>query len=168
MTLQGTVKATTHGGADASLLDQHLGGRLYLVESLQTDARESLAAIPSVDEALRKLGTFTFTASHLFSAGGRHSSAVAELPCLIENLEDLHTEVQGIISYSYLSMTVIYDVLRLWSFYLNRCMAASDSKALEALGANAPFLLEPILIDIEGARYVGPILTGPLEDLLTI
>ena len=39
-------------------------------------------------------------------------------------------------------------------------------KALEAPGGNIPFSLEPILVELEGARCVGPILPVPLVDLL--
>ena len=95
LTRQGTVEASTRGGADASLLAQQLDGRLASADSLRTAARVCLAAIPSAEEALRNLGTFAFVASHLFSTGGRHSSAVAELLRLIERLEELHTEVRG-------------------------------------------------------------------------
>ena len=61
-------------------------------------ARVRLAVIPSADKALRNLGTFAFVNSHLFSAGGCHLSAVAEILRLIERLEELHTEVQGMVS----------------------------------------------------------------------
>ena len=91
LTQQGTVEVSTRGGADASLLAQQLDGRLDLVDSLRTAAQVRLAEIPSADEALRDLGTFAFVALHLFSAGGRHLSAVAELLCLIERLEEQHT-----------------------------------------------------------------------------
>ena len=37
---------------------------------------------------------------------------------------------------------------------------------VEAPGASAPFSIKPILINLEGGRYVGPILPGPLADLL--
>ena len=83
-------------------------------------ARIRLAVIPSADEALRDLGTFAFVASHLFSAGGRHSSAVAELFRLVERPEELHTEVQGMISSPHLATTLLFDVLWQWSQYLNR------------------------------------------------
>ena len=77
------MEAFTHGGADASLLAQHLDGRLDLGESFWMDARVRLAVILYVDEALHDLGTFVFVALYLFSAGRRHSSAVAELLHLI-------------------------------------------------------------------------------------
>ena len=89
LTRQGMVEASTRGGADASLLAQQLDGRLALVESPRTAARVRLAAIPSAEEALRDLGTFSFVASHLFSAGGRHSSAVAELLQSLNKTEDI-------------------------------------------------------------------------------
>ena len=73
LTRQGTVEASTRGGADASLLAQQLDGRLASADSLRTAARVRLAAIPSAEESLRDLGTFAFFASHLFSAGRRHS-----------------------------------------------------------------------------------------------
>ena len=60
--------------------------------------RVRLAVIPSADEALHDLGTLAFVASHLFSTGGgRHSPAVAKIIHLIERLEELQTEVQGMI-----------------------------------------------------------------------
>ena len=89
----------THGGADTSLVAQQLDGRLALTNSLWMAARVRLVVILSADKALRDLGTFAFVASHLFSAGGLHSSAVVELLCLIERLEELHAKVQGSISF---------------------------------------------------------------------
>ena len=59
--------------------------------------RVRLAIISSTAEALRNLGTFAFVAPHLFSAGGCHLPAIAELLRLIERMEELHTELQGII-----------------------------------------------------------------------
>ena len=64
-----------------------------------------LAIILSVKEALNNLGTFAFVASHFFSAGRRHSSAVAELLRLIERMEKLHTEVQGMLLPSHRTTT---------------------------------------------------------------
>ena len=56
MTRQGTVEASIHGGADASLLAQQLDGRLVSEDSLRTAVRVCLDAIPSAEEALRDLG----------------------------------------------------------------------------------------------------------------
>ena len=98
LTHKGTVEAVTRGGADASLLAQQLDGRLALEDSLRKAARVRLANIPSADEALHDLLIFSFVASHLFSVGRRHLSDVAELLRLIERLENIHTELQGIIS----------------------------------------------------------------------
>ena len=117
-----------------------------MADSLQMAARIRLAAIPSADEALRDLGTFTFVASYLFSAGGRHSSAVADLLRLIERLEELHTKVQGMISSTHLSTTLLFDVSWRWSQYLNRCMAVLASEVEDAPGASVTFSLEPILV----------------------
>ena len=90
-----------------SLLVQKLDGSLASADSLRIAARLRLAVILSADEALCDLGTFAFSASHLFSAGGRHSSTFAELLCLIERLEELHTDVQGMISSPHLSTTLL-------------------------------------------------------------
>ena len=87
-------------------------------------ARVRLAVISSVDEALCNLGTFAFVALHLFSMGGRHLSAVAELFCLIEWLDGLNTEVQGMISSPHLATALLFDLLQRWSQYLNRCVVA--------------------------------------------
>ena len=83
----------TYGGLDASLLAQHIDRFLALADSLRTAARVRLATIPSAYEALRELGIIDFVTSHLLFAGGRHSSAVAELLRLIERLEEIHTKV---------------------------------------------------------------------------
>ena len=129
-------------------------------------ARVRLAVILSMNEALRGLGTFAFVASHLFSAEGRHSSSVSELLRLIEKLEELHTKMQGMISPPNLASTLLFNVLRLWSQDLNRCVAASALEVEEALGASVPFFLEPILVDLEGGRYIGPILPASLANLV--
>ena len=63
---------------------QQLDGCLELADSLQMAATARLDVIPSTDKALRDLGTFAFVTSHLFSVGGIHLSAVADLICLIE------------------------------------------------------------------------------------
>ena len=51
---------------------------------MRMDTRVRLYFIPSADKAICNLGNFAFVASHLFSEGGRHSSAVVELLCLID------------------------------------------------------------------------------------
>ena len=127
MTFQGMVEALTYRGSDASLLAQYLDGCLASMDSLRTAAWVLLDVIPSADEALCDLATFAFVASHLFSVGGRHSSAVAELLRLIEILEELHTKVQGMISSPHLVTTLLFDVSRRWSLYLNRCVAVLAS-----------------------------------------
>ena len=80
------VDTSTSGGADTSLLAQQLDRRLALADSLRMSARVRLTVIPSVDKALHNLGNFAFVAFHLLSAGGRHSSAVANILRLIESL----------------------------------------------------------------------------------
>ena len=114
MTRQGTGGASTREWADASLLLQQLDGRLALADSPRTAVRVRLACILSADEALHDLGTFAFVASHVFSTVGRHESAFTELLCLIERLEELHTEVQGMITSLHLATTLLYGVSRWW------------------------------------------------------
>ena len=72
LTRQGTVEASTCGGADAYLLEQQLDGCLALVDSLRMTMMICVAVIPSVDKALCRLGAFAFVALHLFSVDGRH------------------------------------------------------------------------------------------------
>ena len=50
-----------------------------MADSLRMAVRVPLAIIPSVEEALRNLGTFTSVASELFSVDGKESSAVSEI-----------------------------------------------------------------------------------------
>ena len=69
------------------------------------------------------------------------------------------------ISSPHLATTLLFDVLRRWSQYLNRCMAALASEVEEAPGANVPFLLEPILVKLEGGCYIGPIIPASLANL---
>ena len=97
MTRQGTVEASTREGADASLLEKPVAGRLASADSLRTAARVCLACILSADKAQSDLGTFAFFTSHLLSTAGRNTSAVAEILRLIERLEEIHTEVKGMI-----------------------------------------------------------------------
>ena len=139
-----------------------------MADYLRMAARAYLTIIPSVDKALHDLGTSTFIALHLFSVDRIHLSAVAEFLCLIERLEELHTKVQGIISSPYLATTLMYNVSRRWIQYLNRYMDASALEVVEAPGDSVPFSLKPILVDLEGGRYVVPILPRPLEELLTV
>ena len=131
---QCTAKASTCGGADASLLYQNLDGSLASAEYLRTSTRIRLAAILSADEALRDLGTYASVILHLFSAGGRNSSAVAVLLHIITSMEGLHTKVQGMISPPNLATTLLFDVSRRWSLYLNRCMDVSTSESLDSQG----------------------------------
>ena len=156
LTRQVTVDTATCGGADASLLAQQLDGRLTSVDSLRTATKVRLATIPSVDEALWDLGTFAFVASNLFSVGGRHLSAAAELIRLVESLEEIHTKARGVISSPHLATTLIYDVSQQWSLYLNRRVAVSATKALDAPGSNAPFSFKPILVEIEWGAICWP------------
>ena len=86
MTRQGTVEASTCGGAGAPLLAQQIDGRLASSEFLRTAIRVYLDFTPSTYKALRDSGTFAFVALHIFSAAGRHVSAVAELLRLIKRL----------------------------------------------------------------------------------
>ena len=147
MTLQVTVEASTLEEANASLLAQKLDGQLASADSLRTAARVRLVCIPSADETLRDLGTFAFVASHIFSAAGRHVSAVAEILQLIKITEDLHTKVQGMITTPHLAKKNLYNVSRRWSLYLDRCVTALSSEDKGVAGATVPFLLEPILIE---------------------
>ena len=96
-------------GVGTSLLVQQLDGRLASTNSPRTSARVRLAYIPSADEALHVLGTFSFAyfTSHLFYAAGRHASAVADLLRLIEIIEDLQTEVQGTITSLHLATILL-------------------------------------------------------------
>ena len=74
--------------------------------------------------------------------------------------------MQGMISSPHLATKLLFDVSRRRSQYLNRCVAASASEVEEAPGASAPFSLEPILVELEGGRYNGPILPASLADLV--
>ena len=58
--------------------------------------------------------------------------------------------------------------LRRWRQYLNRCMVASASEVVEAPGASAPFSLEPILVNLKGGRYIGPVFPVSLSDLVSV
>ena len=45
-------------------------------------------------------------------------------------------------------------------------MAASASDVVEAPGASVPFSLEPIMVDMEGGRYFGPILPTSMVNIV--
>ena len=57
-------------------------------------------------------------------------------------------------------------MLRRWSQYLNRCVSALASDVVEALGARISFSLELIMVNLEGGRYIGPILPVSLTDFV--
>ena len=63
-----------------------------------TEARVYLVAILSTGEALHYLGTFVFITSYLLSASERHLPDIVEIIRLVERMNELHTEVQGIFS----------------------------------------------------------------------
>ena len=65
-----------------------------------------------MDEALYDLGTFTFVALHLLSVDRQHTTAIADLPRIIEVLEDIHTDVHGMIKSPHLAMALFFDVSR--------------------------------------------------------
>ena len=127
--------------------------------------RVRLTAIPPAEEALCNLGMFAFVALHLLSAGGRHSSAITELLHLIERPEEIHTEVQGMISSLHLATTLLFDISQRWILYLNMCVNVLVSESLDALGCYTPLSVDIILVELEGGRYMGPILSASLRDL---
>ena len=104
LTRQGMVEAATHGGVvDASLMAQKLDGCLAFTDSLRTATRVHMDKSFSTYEALQYLSIFNFIALHLFSVGGIHFSAAAEILRLIERLEEIHTKVRGVISSPHLA-----------------------------------------------------------------
>ena len=56
----------------------------------------------------------------------------------------------------HLATTLLYNVSHRWSLNLNGCVAALASEALKAPVSNVPFLLEPILVDLEGGALCCP------------
>ena len=58
--------------------------------------------------------------------------------------------MQGMISYPHLATALLFDVSQRWNLYLNRCVAALALEYLDAPGCQVPFLLDPILADLEG------------------
>ena len=67
----------------------------------------------------------------------------------------------------HLPKTFLYNVLRLWSLYLNRCVIALSSEDVGAAGSTATFSLEPIFLELEGGCYVGPLLPLNLAELVS-
>ena len=74
--------------------------------------------------------------------------------------------MQGMITTPHLPKTFLYDVLRLWSLYLNRCVTALSSEDIGAAGATVPFSLEPILLELGSGRYVRRLLNLHLSELV--
>ena len=112
------------------------------------------------------MDTFAFVALHLFSAERGHVAAFTDILHLIVRPEDIHTKVHGMMTSSCLATTLIYDVSRQWSLHINRCISASFSNYLGATGSVVTFLIDPILVDLEGGRYMGTILPATLADLV--
>ena len=70
------------------------------------------------------------------------------------------------VSSPHLTTTLIYDVSQRLSQYLSRCVTASVSEVVEVMGVVVPFSLEPILVNLEVGRYIGPILPVSLVELV--
>ena len=85
----------------------------------------------------------------------------------MEKLEEIHSEVQEMNTSLHISTTLLYNVSRRWLLYLNRCVTASSSEAVGATGSTVPFLVEPILLKLEGGRYMGPLLPATLAELVS-
>ena len=109
---------------------------------------------------------FAFVALHLLSAGGRHSSAIAEILRIVDRLEGIHTKVQGMISSPHLATKLLFNLSRWWSLYMNRCVDELASEPLDTSGSHVPFLQEKILAKLEGERSVVHILLASLADLV--
>ena len=120
-----------------------------------------------MDKSLRYLKTFSKIASYLFSTGVIHVAAVAELLCLIKRLEELHTKVCSMIKPSHLSRTLLFGMSRFWNLHINRCMDAYSLEDLVYPGVTVPFSLEPILLRLESSRYVEPIFSVALTELVS-
>ena len=65
------------------------------------------------------------------------------------------------------STTLLYDVLRRCSTNLIRCLAVSSSEDMGAPGETVPFSLEPILLELEVGRYVGPLIPTILTEMFS-
>ena len=68
------------------------------------------------------------------------------------------------ISPPHLATTLLFNVSRQWSLYLNRCVDASALESLDSPGCQVPFSLDPILAELEGGQYVRLILPMTLGD----
>ena len=53
---------------------------------------------------------FFVVVEHLLSTGLRHATAVAELLLFIEIIEEIQIEVRGMITYTQLSTTLMFNV----------------------------------------------------------
>ena len=166
VTRQGKVEASTHMSSDAFLLAQHMYGQMASADSLRTATRVHLSVIPPEDKVLCDVGTFSFIASHLLSTYRRNVAVVVELLRLIERLEELHTKLYVLINSPRLALKNIYNVSSRCNLYLNMCMSESSSEDSGAPGSTVTFFLEFILLELEGGRYVGPILPDALADLV--
>ena len=119
-----------------------------------------------MEEALHNLDTSAFVSYKILSAGRRHAEEVADILHFIERLEELHTEVQEMITSSHLATEIIYNIYTQWSLYLNMCVEVSSSEGLGVTRATVPFLVELILLELEVRLYVGPISPVALVDLV--
>ena len=67
----------------------------------------------------------------------------------------------------HLAMTQLFDASIRWSLYLNPCVTALSSEDVGVPGAMMQFSMEPILLKLEGGKYVGPLLPDTLEYLVS-
>ena len=82
-------------------------------------------------------------------------------------MEKLHTKVQEMTKPPQFATTLLFNVSHRQSHELNMGMEASSSKDLVYTWSMVPFYLEPILLELKGGRYLGPIFMDALVEMLS-
>ena len=63
--------------------------------------------------------------------------------------------------------TPLFGMSRFWVLYVNRYMLVSSLDNLGYPMLMVPFSLEPILLGLEGGKYMGPILPEAFAELIS-
>ena len=90
---------------------------------------------------------------------------VTEILDLIYNMEDIHTEEQGMITTPNFTMPLLFGVSERWFQCINQRMVEYSSKDLIYPEVAVPSYLDRHLQDLDGGQYVGQILFDAFSEL---
>ena len=101
-----------------------------------------MAVIPTVDNPLCDLVTFSYDMLRLLMGGVRNSMAVTNIIHLIERMEELRTKAKGILTSHLIAKIFLFDIHNHLYQFINRCLTSLTLEYPTATSMVVPFYLE--------------------------